>query len=307
MKTYELNGERCPHCGRGPVRSREVVASDVKAGGRITIRECSACVFAWQWPLARSEDESADCATRRYSEHQDNAYYDPQVRARVADLHLDFIASLKPLGRRLLDVGAGDGKFVEHALQQGWDAWGVDPGAPPAAHGRLRRCPLAEMPAAERFDVVTLWDVIEHVEDPVALLSQAVGRLSPEGHLIVETGNYQSGERIAAGGRWWGYAADHRWYFSPPVLEELMRDMGLAAIVHANRVLRPEWKGEPRYRIWLGGHVRRVLRRPRRALAELRTLLALRNAAHAWPRWSGLGIVTVAGRRAAAGALPRAA
>ncbi len=294
---YRLNGRCCPHCGGSSIRAHHVVASDTRDHEHIAIMECSGCVFAWQWPLARSVEQSVDHATQRYAVAQDHQYYDPEVRRRIADLRLEFLASLAAPGRRLLDVGAGDGKFVERALALGWDAWGVDPGAPTTAGARLQRCRVTDLPQADLYDAITLWDVIEHVEDPAGLLRDALSRLKPGGSLIIETGNYQSGERILAGERWWGFAADHRWYFSPPVLEDLMRKVGMTSFLHAQRVFRPGWQGEPRYRPWLGGHLRRALQRPARAFKELHTLLTLRRAASAWPQWSGLGIVTIAGRK----------
>ena len=44
------------------------------------------------------------------------------------------------------------------------------------------------------YDIVTLWDVIEHVEDPLGLLISAMAHLRPGGWLVVETGNYQSAD-----------------------------------------------------------------------------------------------------------------
>ena len=76
-----------------------------------------------------------------------------------------------------------------------------------------------------------------------------------------------------------------------------MRDLGVGDVIHAERAFRPQWKGSPRYRVWLGGHARNILRRPQSLATELRKLFALRRAAAVWPRWSGLAIVTVAGRK----------
>jgi SAM-dependent methyltransferase len=295
--TFKPSGSACPNCRQTRVREHRVWATDTGRQQQITVVECLHCHFAWQWPLVRTVAESVDHATHRYSEAQDHPYYDPNVRRQVAELRLQFVASLGTDGRRLLDVGAGDGAFVEQANAHGWDAWGVDPGAPEHGGERLRRGLVADLPVDDIYDVITLWDVIEHADDPLGLLQGALQHTKPGGVIVIETGNYQSGDRISAGEHWWCYAADHRWYFSPPVLEDLMRELGIRNFVHADRAFRPKWRGTAQYRVWLGGHARNVLRRPLTMLTELQKLLALRRAASAWPRWSGLGIVTIAGRK----------
>ena len=70
-----------------------------------------------------------------------------------------------------------------------------------------------------------------------------------------------------------------------------MRRLGIRDFVHADRAFRPKWQGTAQYQVWFGGHARNMIRRPLTLLTELQKLLALRRAANAWPRWSGLGIV----------------
>ena len=92
---------------------------------------------------------------------------------------------------RLLDVGCGFGHFVRWAVDHGWDAFGTDfdawarertvvPGRVRAHHDELDGV----------FDVVTLWDVLEHVRNPIEFAAGLRHRLRPGGRLIVGSPNF---------------------------------------------------------------------------------------------------------------------
>lgn len=101
-------------------------------------------------------------------------------------------------GRRVLDVGFGNGRFLERARSAGWSAWGVDPD-PIAVHNASKRGlavrhggieAYADQPAS--FDVITMSHVIEHVYDPIDVLKQANTLLKPGGCLWLDTPNIES-------------------------------------------------------------------------------------------------------------------
>ncbi|MEQ8661905.1 MAG: class I SAM-dependent methyltransferase [Gammaproteobacteria bacterium] len=291
----------CPSCGSTRLRAFSALASDMPAATRVDLIECTACVFAWQYPPARDFSTSVTHSEGRYDNRADHAYYAPAQRRRVALVELGFIETLVDPPGTLLDIGAGDGAFVRAAASRGWQATGIDPAAPRDGGDdvELIRGTLDVLPAERRFDVVTLFDVIEHLERPADVLTAAWAHVRPGGMLVIETGNYQSGERIAAGDGWWAYAFDHRWYFSPPAVERLLHDLGATDTQLAPRVLRPDWTGGPTYRPWLGGHLRRTLAHPWTGVAELRAWRTLASAARRWPAWSNLEIFTLAARRPA--------
>jgi len=94
-------------------------------------------------------------------------------------------------GLRLLDVGCGTG-FVLAALEAaGLEATGIDMHATSLRLARTRvRGPLflssaTDLPFFPDFDVVTLLDVIEHVEDDAAVLREAQRVLQPEGAVVI--------------------------------------------------------------------------------------------------------------------------
>lgn len=105
---------------------------------------------------------------------------------------------------RLLDVGCGTGFLLERLAGRGWTGVGVDLSPESVAHATRR---LEEIGAADRltavvgsayeppagpFDLITLTDVLEHLEDPRACLAALRAQLAPGGLLVISTPNRRS-------------------------------------------------------------------------------------------------------------------
>jgi len=131
--------------------------------------------------------------------------YQQQVGVRYCWHDLKFRTVAAHLGspRRLLDIGCGPGTFIGNYLP-GIEALGIDLSASQvdyarrtygsAAH-RFSTRPLASLSeAGERFDAVTVVELIEHLtpETAIGLLSEARRLLAPDGVLVVTTPNYRS-------------------------------------------------------------------------------------------------------------------
>jgi 2-polyprenyl-3-methyl-5-hydroxy-6-metoxy-1,4-benzoquinol methylase len=115
---------------------------------------------------------------------------------RTAKRYVRLLASYRDAGR-ILDVGCSAGLFLEEARASGWEAYGVELSDDTAAVGRARGLNVvtgtledAKFPA-KFFDAITLWDVLEHVRDPIGTLSLANELLVPGGILALSTPNVQ--------------------------------------------------------------------------------------------------------------------
>lgn len=100
---------------------------------------------------------------------------------------------------RLLDIGTGQGVFVEEAKKAGYEAQGIDLCAALVAKAQARGLDVQYKAAEEldtsdgaRFDVVTMMDLIEHVPEPLAVLATVRKLLKPNGELVVYTPNHRS-------------------------------------------------------------------------------------------------------------------
>lgn len=112
--------------------------------------------------------------------------------------------------KTVLDVGSGNGDFLEFAATLGWNVRGVEPDATAAALAQSRglridvgRFEEIDLPAAS-FDAITLCHVIEHFHDPVEVLAKAARLLKPGGLLWMATPNTDSAGHLRFGKSWIG-------------------------------------------------------------------------------------------------------
>ena len=139
---------------------------------------------------------------------------------------------------RVLDVGCGNGGFLARMRGLGWETYGVEPD--PAAVDAAQRLFDLDVTCAtldeadfpnDRFDVVTLNHVIEHVADPVGLLLECLRVLRPNGQLIVVTPNVESWGRRYFGPSWRGWEVPrHFFLFNVRTLGECASRSGFARI-----------------------------------------------------------------------------
>ena len=137
---------------------------------------------------------------------------------------------------RLLDFGCGSGEFLARMTRQGWQATGLD--ISPAVVQRIREqlglpalvgtLPHAEI-APESFDVVTMWQSLEHLHRPLAALQAVHAVLAPGGKLILSVPNFESGPVRLFGCGWYGLELPrHLTFFSPATLRQMVAQAGFA-------------------------------------------------------------------------------
>jgi SAM-dependent methyltransferase len=146
-------------------------------------------------------------------------------------------------GARVLDVGAASGLLVREASAQGFRAVGVEPSRPLAARARAEGIEVYDgvLPNAalgqEPFAFVALVDVIEHVDDPLALLRECARVLAPGGRVLIVTPDRRSVAARLLGRRWWHRRLAHVGYFDRRTLTEALARTELAP----ERWCRPRW------------------------------------------------------------------
>ncbi len=137
-------------------------------------------------------------------------------------------------GGQLLDVGCGAGHFLDEMRgARGWQVRGVEPsaGAAQAAQDRGLDVYPGDLAAAGfpdgAFDAVTLWDVVEHLHDPQAVLSEVRRILRPGGALVLRTPSVDSLDARVFGSYWAGLDSPrHIAVFSCRTLARLLAAAG---------------------------------------------------------------------------------
>jgi 2-polyprenyl-3-methyl-5-hydroxy-6-metoxy-1,4-benzoquinol methylase len=161
-----------------------------------------------------------------------------RMKQRTFSHFIDMIGPRAP-GSRLLDCGAGTGFLVDLAKHRGLDAYAVElsdygaeqcraiVGADHVFRGELTESTFAAN-LEDRYDIITMIDVIEHVRDPRATLRWANSHLSPGGTLVIVTPKAGSLSHWLMGKRWAHYKVEHLWYFAPESIRRLLLECGFS-------------------------------------------------------------------------------
>jgi 2-polyprenyl-3-methyl-5-hydroxy-6-metoxy-1,4-benzoquinol methylase len=224
--------------------------------GYYDVVECNNCGVIFL-DLYRDFDISKLYSSDYYLEREEyylkNCIVDPSCRIEnpnILDFRkgLNFIESFKKTGR-LLDVGCGIGIFLFMAKEKGWDVFGIDVSDYAANFAKERfgiDCFVGSLKKANfpdnHFDVITLWDVIEHFENPLEELEEIRRILSDDGVILFDTPNVESLMRQIAH---WIYVLTggifkypvkklyhhfHLYYYSPRTLRMLLDKAGFEII-----------------------------------------------------------------------------
>ncbi|HEU4385095.1 MAG TPA: class I SAM-dependent methyltransferase [Anaeromyxobacteraceae bacterium] len=194
------------------------------------IWSCLDCGLLFQWP-----QPDPDALLRAYAD-----VVDPVYMAERDNRLLTFRRLLRHLGpgagRRLLDVGAYCGYFLEAAREGGFRAEGLELSRWAAEQARKGGFPVyaealhERARSGERYQVLTMWDVVEHFGDPRAELEAAFRLLQPGGRLWLST--IDAGSLLARllGSRWPWLMEMHLFYFDRANLSALLEETGFRVI-----------------------------------------------------------------------------
>jgi len=135
-------------------------------------------------------------ATVNYEQQKDKRL---KKRINTWKRHLKRAEDLNSGRGRLLDVGCATGVFLDIARKRGWDTCGVEISKYASQYARdsfalkvqTGTLEEADFPA-DYFDVVTMWDVVEHVVDPDGTIAEVYRVLKPGGIILILTPNQSS-------------------------------------------------------------------------------------------------------------------
>lgn len=140
----------------------------------------------------------------------------------------------------VLDVGCAAGFFLDEARRRGWTVSGSElspemvswAGDQLGLHGIVQGAFSEQEWERESFDIVTMWDYIEHTLDPAAELSRAVELLRPGGVLALSTGDAGSLFARLSGGHWHLLTPrHHNYFFTRKALLLTLEEAGLTTLL----------------------------------------------------------------------------
>ncbi len=186
---------------------------------------CRRCGFQYLNPRLRQ-----DKILEGYSSGKDETFVSQTAaREKTFIRYLQFIENIVPKKGRILDIGTAGGSFLGMAKNRGWEVAGCEPNRWLSEWGSRRYGIFIHAGTVfdmglkdESFDVVTLWDVLEHTPNPKAVLSECRRVLKPGGLLIVNYPDIDSLVSKLMGSRWVFLLSVHLYYFVPETIRKML-------------------------------------------------------------------------------------
>lgn len=176
------------------------------------ILECPKCHLRFTDPRPAPDKLGEYYRSDKYYSHQEGGkglVARLYSMVKTVNLKAKFRVATKGLARgKVLDIGCGIGDFLLKSKQNGWEVRGIepDPHARQLASAKLH-VPILhpdainELPDAS-FDLITMWHVLEHVDDLEAQIKQLHRLLKPNGRLVIAVPNFESDDAKHYGAKW---------------------------------------------------------------------------------------------------------
>lgn len=139
---------------------------------------------------------------------------------------------------RLLEIGTGFGFFLEAAQRKGFEVQGVEYSPWVAEQARkMFQLPVQVGsvdefdPAGQKYDVIVMWHVLEHLTDPMETVRRIRSWLNDGGIFAVEVPNCASVDAMKLGGQWDGWWPPyHLWHFTAHSLSQMLEKAGFEVV-----------------------------------------------------------------------------
>ena len=199
--------------------------SQVVAGERIV--KCKNCGLIYVNPRSKQR-----LIVNEYSQEERTYLQDARARTDSFKRSLRVIREYQQSGR-VLDVGCAAGFFLKAAREAGFEVGGVEPNKWLAAWGK-KNLSLNIFPwpfertsfPANYFDLVTFWDVLEHLTDPLRALIRTNKVLKKGGVVVVNYPDIGSWLARVMGRNWWFVVSGHLYYFTPKTMAMMLKKAG---------------------------------------------------------------------------------
>ncbi|MFA5358759.1 MAG: class I SAM-dependent methyltransferase [Patescibacteria group bacterium] len=229
-----MNKEKCIVCGQTQLDNVfEIQRPDFSRPVGIVV--CRNCGFIFQ-SVGLTQQETALYYNREYYQRQTS------FLEKMLVLFLEWLVAIEigknRSGGLILDIGCGEGNFLNSMKRNGWRTFGIDTSAVACEvatkklgndavvlNKNLEDCGFAD----NYFDVVTLWHVLEHIENPDRLLTEIRRILKPNGMLVVEVPNLSSPVfKLTKQGYFSFDDPTHLYHFSAKTLNKLIEKNGFS-------------------------------------------------------------------------------
>jgi SAM-dependent methyltransferase len=211
--------EKCPLCGVTLALRFEGIR-DLVTGESFSVLTCGTCNLGVTAP--RVTDLARYYGTQYWGgRHSFTAEYCARRRVKILTRMTQGATS-----GRVLDFGCGDGTFLRRASQAGWTSFGVEASFRPedaAPEGYEVFNSLDAVRSRGPFNAITMWHVLEHLTDPLAMVRELEGLLAPGGVFIIGVPDADGVQARTLGADWMHLDVPrHLYHFGRTSLERLL-------------------------------------------------------------------------------------
>lgn len=240
------NAEKCPCCGSVTENS---LYRYYLHGGESFILQCTSCTFEFLRPMVLTEVADRRMESVADAEMFHSSFLKTLHERLIVRREIDKVRSL--LGKydfSMLDVGCGTGWISRIWADSGAQVTGLEPSEARAAIARERRlrvlsCYAEDLGTDECYDLIVIRHVIEHLEDPAAILRSLSSRLKPGGLLLLVVPNIDCIGRKIFDSDWTWVLPWHCNFFNPNSIKTLLKNCGFS-IVKSYQTPSPLWYPE---------------------------------------------------------------
>jgi len=229
-----INIEKCPLCGSVKLKPKFVCTDYFVSKENFELYSCLDCGFLFTQNFPSGDTIGRYYEASEYVSHSDTKqgianklYHAVRKYMLLKKVKLVSLRSGKQTGK-VLDIGCGTGYFLNVAKQKGWETMGIEK-SEPARKIAMNRFGLTVKSEAElynlpqeSFDIITLWHVLEHLENLCEMMDIIHRLLLPNGIAVIAVPNCSSYDAQHYQTYWAGYDVPrHLWHFTPQTMNLL--------------------------------------------------------------------------------------
>jgi glycosyltransferase involved in cell wall biosynthesis/2-polyprenyl-3-methyl-5-hydroxy-6-metoxy-1,4-benzoquinol methylase len=192
------------------------------------LAKCQTCGFVFSQKIPTEKELSDYYAKYSYGDD----YYSSPLTSLRYDMLLEKFEPYRK-HNRILDVGCGNGQFIEAAIKKGWEAWGTEYSKEAVLQVQIKGLNVLQgrlddlLDILPQFDIITSFEVIEHINNPANELKLMDTLLRPGGIIYITTPNFNSVLRYLLKHRYDVITyPEHLSYYTPSTIKYLMQSRG---------------------------------------------------------------------------------
>ena len=229
---------KCPWCGSEKAQINLWLKDEFLTREDFHICECLTCGLQYTMPRPAKEKIGNYYKSQEYYSHQENKKgFIPRIYESVKKVNLRHKYSLATKNLetgKLLDIGCGVGDFLHTPEEKGWECMGVEPSEEAKAIAKKRiKANIINSEELEQipdntFDLITMWHVLEHVDNLKWQVEQLQRLIKPNGRIVIAVPNYKSYDGQFYKEHWAAYDVPrHLNHFNKQTITKIFKTKGL--------------------------------------------------------------------------------